>query len=67
MDMAGYSVDLRRALARIARIQGNQSAEAMWSRAADDVVARVKTALWRPELRAMYDRCDLSDTYLTRI
>eukprot|EP01052_Picozoa_sp_SAG31_P002261 SAG31_NODE_78_length_27447_cov_83.819877_7_plen_545_part_00 len=56
MDMAGYSVDLRRSIARISAMQGNETAEKQWNSAAASVAAAAKAALWRPELSAMFDR-----------
>ena len=56
MDMAGYSMDLRRALARIAALQGEEAAERRWTAAAAEVADAAKAALWREDKSAMFDR-----------
>jgi hypothetical protein len=66
MDMAGYSVDLRRTIARISALQGDTAAEKQWSAAAAEIKAAAKTALWRPELSAMFDRY-ADDTWVTSL
>ena len=66
MDMMGYSYDLRRALARIAALQGNASAQKQWAAAAALVRQRTIANLWRPELGAMFDR-DAEDQWVTTL
>ena len=56
MDMAGYSVDMRRTIARISGMQGDAAAESKWLALAEKVAAAAKAALWRPELSAMFDK-----------
>ena len=64
--MAGYSVDLRRSIARIHSIQGDDTAMKAWQAKAADVSKKVKAALWRPELSAMYDRY-ADDTWVSSL
>ena len=66
MDVAGYSVDLRRSLARISALQGNTTAQRHWAAKAEEVVEAARAALWRPELSAMYDRYE-DDTWVTSL
>jgi hypothetical protein len=56
MDMAGYSHDLRRALARICAFLGNATCERTWKAKATKIAASVKAGLWRESKAAMYDR-----------
>ena len=56
MDMAGYSVDMRRTIARISGMQGDAAEESRWLALAEKVAAAAKAALWRPELSAMFDK-----------
>ena len=56
MDMAGYSHDLRRALARICAFLSNATCESSWKTKAANVAAAVKAGLWRESKAAMYDR-----------
>jgi hypothetical protein len=66
MDMMGYSFDLRRSLARIAALLGNDTAANHWSRAAALVQKRTIANLWRPDHSAMYDR-DATDSWVTTL
>jgi hypothetical protein len=56
MDMAGYSHDLRRALARVCAFLGNTTCERTWKSKAVKVAAAAKAGLWRESQAAMYDR-----------
>jgi hypothetical protein len=66
MDMAGYSFDLRRSIARINLLQGNTSAHQQWTAAAASVAAAAKVSLWRPELSAMFSR-NADDSWVTSL
>lgn len=50
MDMMGYAYDAQRALARIARIQGNAAGEGEWQARMASTAAALKTRLWREDL-----------------
>lgn len=56
MDVAGYSVDLRRSIARINTLQGNDADAKKWTAASAEVAARMKAALWQEDRSAMYNR-----------
>lgn len=66
MDMMGYTHDIKRALARIARLQGDAVAEQKWRSKAQGVATLTTANLWRQELGAMYDR-DAVDTWVTTL
>ena len=48
--MMGYAYDAQRALARIARIQGNAAGEGEWQVRMASTAAALKTRLWREDL-----------------
>jgi len=54
MDMMGYTHDIKRSVARIARLQGDIEGEKEWSSKAAKVAKTTTTNLWRDELGAMY-------------
>ena len=66
MDMAGYSVDMRRTIARISGMQGDAAEESKWLALANKVAAAAKAALWRPELSAMFDKYE-DDSWVTSL
>ena len=56
MDMQGYAFDAERALARIARLQGNTSAVEAWTARMETTAAALNVRLWREEEGAAFDR-----------
>ena len=56
LDMAGYSHDMRRSLARIAALRGDSAAESRWKAAAADLAAKAKASLWEEGRGTMVDR-----------
>jgi hypothetical protein len=56
MDMMGYAFDAQRALARIARAQGDGAAEARWAARMAETAASLRAQLWRDDLGAAFDR-----------
>ena len=56
MDMMGYAHDAQRALAGIARAQGDGAAEARWKARMAATAASLRARLWRDELGAAFDR-----------
>ena len=66
MDVTAYSVDLRRSIARICTAQGDTAAANTWAAAAADLAGKMKAALWREELGAMYNRY-ADDSFVTTL
>ena len=56
MDMMGYSHDAQRALARIARIEGDAAAVRKWEARMASTASALKRRLWREPLGACFDR-----------
>jgi hypothetical protein len=56
MDMMGYAHDAERALARIAKLQGDEAGSDFWTSKMKVTSAALRARLWRDDLGAAFDR-----------